>query len=259
MVYGKVFESVQSDRKLERTITAQRESTLTISRAPTPVQEDQVAVPLLPPLDVEHDPLTRRVTVVVRLSLVVNIILLLVKGFVFLSTQSKAVLASLSDRCVLNLSMTVAVMHLQVCPHARHPQRGRHPLSADHLLGRPRSKQRTSPLPHRCVCCVCPAQPHVWSTTACVEHHHACGHRACTLGDPGCGAVLRDHVAGIRRRHRVCCTGTHEWLWMLYNVWQHTAYVCMGCTTPQLHMCAWNAPPHNHPLPGALGGFSRSC
>lgn len=99
MVYGKVFESVSSDRKLERTITAQRESH-TISRAPTPVQEEAIAVPLLPPLDVEHDPLTRRVTVVVRLSLVVNIVLLMVKAFVFLSTQSKAVLASLSDRCV---------------------------------------------------------------------------------------------------------------------------------------------------------------
>ncbi len=98
MVYGKVFENVASDRALTRTITNQRQSA-TASRAPTPLPEDEeVVVPLLPPLDVEHDPLTRRVTVVVRISLAVNIILLLVKGFVFLKTQSKAVLASLSDR-----------------------------------------------------------------------------------------------------------------------------------------------------------------
>lgn len=221
MVYGKVFENVSSDRKLERTITAQRESH-TISRAPTPVDEpDAVAVPLLPPVDVEHDPLTRRVTVVVRLSLVVNIVLLLVKAFVFLSTQSKAVLASLSDRCCTTSSVLVS--------HPSHPSHSVVDILCQLIIFWADHARNNA---HRHY----PIGMHLYSLLLCV-HAFVIHHRTGSTGNTRRGAVLRDHVARLCSRHRICSPGTHI---------STTLYSCVCASSLQITYPA-----------GAMGRISR--
>lgn len=99
MVQSTVFDRVDSDIKLRRTITNSRATE-------APITEDEVAadeqrIPLLmDDREVESDPLAKRVTWVVRLSLVVNFLLLGAKLYAFLLTHSRAVLASLSDSFV---------------------------------------------------------------------------------------------------------------------------------------------------------------